>query len=81
MRTENYGHRAPGYETSDGTVTISPAETRSGTVGARRASWAGQGKPDRGTPRQADTARPDWQTEAAHIDLLKLRARLAGLGA
>lgn len=87
MRPPGYENHAAGrsplYETSDGAVTISPAEHRStqAQVAARRASWQGQGRMDRGTPRSApDTAtlamHADWQTEQ-----LQMRLRLLELGA
>lgn len=69
--------RSPAFETNDSYATVTPAETRAGTMAGRRASWAGRGQSGRGRaamPQRAAAA--SWQD-----DVMQMRTRLLELGA
>jgi hypothetical protein len=69
--------RPPAYETSDYATTITPAETRAGTMAQRRASWQGRGQSGRG---RASTPQPAAPADV-ELQALQMRTRLIELGA
>lgn len=71
-------NRPAGYETSDYAATVTPAETRAGTMAQRRASWQGRGQSGRG--RAAMPQRPaDTGPDDAELQAMQLRMRMLEL--
>ena len=69
--------RPAGYETNDDLATVTPAETRAGTMAQRRAAWQGRGQSGRG--RAAMPQRPVAQVDDAELQAMKLRMRMLEL--